>query len=71
MEKMELEAVYENGSLKLPCALPLSEGEKVKVTIHPTGSAAQRLTGLLQWNGSQEDLDYLLGPDNHPWANDE
>lgn len=71
MEKLEIEAVYEHGALRLPRELPLQEGEKVRVTIHPTGSAAQRLTGLLQWKGSREDLDYLLGPDNHPWATDE
>jgi predicted DNA-binding antitoxin AbrB/MazE fold protein len=71
VEKLEIEAVYEHGTLKLPRELPLQEGEKVRITIHPTGSAVQRLTGLLQWKGSQEELDYLLGPDNHPWANDE
>jgi predicted DNA-binding antitoxin AbrB/MazE fold protein len=71
MEKLEIEAVYEHGTLKLPRELPLQEGEKVTITIHPTGSAVKRLTGLLQWKGSQEDLDYLLGPDNHPWANEE
>ena len=71
MEKLEIEAVYERGTLKLPRELPLQEGEKVTITIHPTGSAVQRLTGLLRWTGSQEDLDYLLGPDNHPWANEE
>ncbi len=71
MEKIDIEAVYEHGTLKLPHELPLQEGQKVKVTIQPTGSAVQRLTGLIQWKGSQEDLDCLLGPDNHPWADDE
>jgi predicted DNA-binding antitoxin AbrB/MazE fold protein len=71
VEKVDLEAVYENGILKLPHALPLQEGQKVRITIHPTGSAVKRLYGLLKWKGSQEDLDYLLGPDNHPWASEE
>jgi hypothetical protein len=28
------------------------------------------LYGMLKWSGSQEDLDYLLGPDNHSGALD-
>ena len=68
MEKIEIEAVYENGTLKLPHELPLPQGQKVTITIHPPQTAGQRLCGLIQWQGSQEDLDYLLGPDNTPWA---
>src|SRR5262249_16854166 len=33
MKGLEIEAVYENGSLKLPRSLPLSEGQKVTITI--------------------------------------
>jgi predicted DNA-binding antitoxin AbrB/MazE fold protein len=67
MQKMDVEAVYEHGTLKLPQALPLHEGQKVSITIHPTDSAVKRLTGLIQWQGSQEDLDYLiLSEDNDP-----
>lgn len=68
---LEIEAVYERGILKLPGELPLAEGQKVTITIHATGSAVDRLYGMLKWTGSQEDLDYLLGPDNHPWNRDE
>ena len=65
---LEVEAIYEHGTLKLPGELPLQEGQKVKITIHSPGSAVDRLYGMLKWHGNQEDLDYLLGPDNHPWA---
>jgi predicted DNA-binding antitoxin AbrB/MazE fold protein len=68
---LEVDAIYEHGTLKLPRELPLQEGQKVKVTIHSTGSAVDRLYGMLTWRGSQEDLDYLLGPDNTPGARGE
>lgn len=68
---LEVEAIYERGTLKLPSELPLQEGQKVKITVHAMGSAVDRLYGMLKWTGSQQDLDYLLGPDNHPWTGDE
>jgi predicted DNA-binding antitoxin AbrB/MazE fold protein len=61
---LEVEAIYENGILKLLGALPLEQGQKVRITIHAGGSAVDRLYGMLKWSGSQADLDYLLGPDN-------
>ncbi len=71
METVNVEAIYERGTLKLPRELPLSEGQKVIVTIHATDSAGQRLFGLIRWKGSQDDLDHLLSPDNIPWTNEE
>ncbi len=35
MEGLQVEAVYENGVLKLPRELPLVEGATVTITIHP------------------------------------
>ena len=67
MEKVDLEAIYEHGTLRLPHELPLQEGQKVTITIHSTSSTAQRRRGLIHWKGSQEDLDYLiLSEDNDP-----
>lgn len=67
MERLDVEAVYERGMLKLPHELPLAEGQKVTITIHPTGRPAPRRRGLIQWKGSEEDLDYLiLSEDNDP-----
>ncbi len=67
MEKVDIVAIYEHGTLKLPHKLPLQEGQKVIITIHPTGSAVKRLVGLVPWHGSQEDLDYLiLSEENDP-----
>ena len=63
---LEVEAVYEGGTLRLANALPQRDGERVKVTVHATGGAVDRLYGMLKWTGTQEDLDHLLGPDNDP-----
>jgi predicted DNA-binding antitoxin AbrB/MazE fold protein len=68
MGRLELEAVYESGTLKLPRDLPLRPGETVAITVHLPETAGQRLRGLIRWKGSQEDLDFLLGPDNTPWS---
>ncbi len=57
---LEIEAIYEHGILKLSRELPLKDGEKVTVTIHPTGKPGERRRGLIQWKGSREDLDYLI-----------
>jgi predicted DNA-binding antitoxin AbrB/MazE fold protein len=66
MQKIEIEAIYEDGALKLPHELPLQRGQKVMITVHPTGGVRRR-RGLIQWKGSQEDLDHLiLSADNDP-----
>jgi len=68
MEQMDVEAIYEDGVLKLPHTLPLQLGQRVTITIHPP---PKRSRVVMEWKGSQADLDYLLGPDNHPWSRDE
>ncbi|MBV9123773.1 MAG: antitoxin family protein [Planctomycetes bacterium] len=48
MKDLELEAVYENGTLKLFRPLPLAEGQKVTIILQPPGGVVQRSYGLLQ-----------------------
>lgn len=64
---IEVEAIYENGVLKPVAPLPLKENERVRVSIKAPSSRIRQSAGLLKWNGQPEALEYLLGPDNHPW----
>ena len=62
-----VEATYENGTLKLSQPLPLKEHEKVQVTVQLL-HISRRGYGLIQWTGSQEDLDYLVNDvENDPF----
>jgi predicted DNA-binding antitoxin AbrB/MazE fold protein len=60
VNELEIEAVYEHGTLKLPRELPLREGQKVTTTIHSPGGAVKRLSGLIPWAGNREDLARFL-----------
>jgi predicted DNA-binding antitoxin AbrB/MazE fold protein len=69
MKRMDLEAVYENRSLKLPCDLPLQAGQKVTITVHSTESSVDRLYGMIQWKGTRGELDnWLNDPDEGQWG---
>ena len=57
MPGLEIEALYVNGALKLPRELPLQEGQKVTITIHPPGGVAARAYGRLQAMLSPEELE--------------
>jgi predicted DNA-binding antitoxin AbrB/MazE fold protein len=59
MKGLEIEAVYENGTLRLPRQLPLTEGQKVTITIHPPGGVVRRSYGLLQSTLSAEELERI------------
>jgi predicted DNA-binding antitoxin AbrB/MazE fold protein len=68
VKTIHIEAVYEHGILKLAQELPLQEGQKVTITIHPR-SAAERMHGILPWPGDPEELHrYLNDPDEGQWA---
>ena len=49
----------------LKAELPLQEGQKVTITVHVTAENAGRRRGLIDWKGSQEDLDYLIMSDDN------
>jgi predicted DNA-binding antitoxin AbrB/MazE fold protein len=51
---LTVEAVYENGVLKPTQPLPLQEHEKVRVTIEPAPSVAERTAGMIPWTGDPE-----------------
>ena len=62
---LEIEATYENGVLKPDKQLPLVDGQRVKLTLHPPSGRAK--SSAFRWQGSQEDLDHLiLSEDNDP-----
>jgi predicted DNA-binding antitoxin AbrB/MazE fold protein len=58
-----VEAVYEDGVLKLAEPLPLKEHEKVRVTIEPKLSWVDRTAGMINWTGDPEDLRRLVEDD--------
>ena len=60
MTPLVVEAIYENGTLKLSQALPLREHEQVRVTIVPKTSWADATYGMLGWKGSHEELEQVL-----------
>lgn len=60
---LEIEAVYENGTLKLDRDVPLTNGQRVKLTIHPPG--ARDRSGGFRWKGRREDLDHLILSDDN------
>jgi predicted DNA-binding antitoxin AbrB/MazE fold protein len=68
VDTLRLEAVYEHGTLKLPHELPLQEGQRVTITVHPLGGAEQ-LYGLVPWTGDPEELHrFLNDPDEGQWG---
>jgi predicted DNA-binding antitoxin AbrB/MazE fold protein len=54
-----VEAIYENGVLRLSEPLPFKERQKVQVTIRPKGSPLLDSYGIMGYNGSVEDADYF------------
>jgi predicted DNA-binding antitoxin AbrB/MazE fold protein len=68
LKTLQIEAVYEYGTLKLPHELPLQEGQRVTITIHP-GSAVEQMYGMVPWFGEPEELRrFLNDPDGGQWG---
>jgi predicted DNA-binding antitoxin AbrB/MazE fold protein len=54
-----IEAIYENGVLKPAQPLPLKEREKVRVTVEPALTCAERSAGMMGWKGSAEEAEHF------------
>jgi predicted DNA-binding antitoxin AbrB/MazE fold protein len=62
-----VEAIYENGTLKLSQPLPLKEHDKVRVTVETPSNWVDATAGILGWTGSSEELQYFaLDPNLDP-----
>jgi predicted DNA-binding antitoxin AbrB/MazE fold protein len=53
---LTVEAVYENGVLKLDKRLPIQDHARVQVTVQVKQSAARESAGMLHWRGDWETL---------------
>jgi predicted DNA-binding antitoxin AbrB/MazE fold protein len=58
-----VEAIYENGILKLDKPLPLPDHARVQVTVQVKESAARESAGMLRWRGDWETLRRLAEDD--------
>jgi predicted DNA-binding antitoxin AbrB/MazE fold protein len=54
-----VEAIYENGVLKLSQPLPLKPHEKVTVTVKPAVSWTDQSAGILRWTGNPAEFEHL------------
>lgn len=59
-----VEAIYENGVLRPVQALSLQEKEKVRLTIEPELTWAERTAGMLHWSGDPELLRRIAEDDD-------
>jgi hypothetical protein len=54
MTGLEIEAVYEDGVLRLVRPLPLENGVMVTITLHPPRHGVKRGSGRIGWQGDPE-----------------
>jgi predicted DNA-binding antitoxin AbrB/MazE fold protein len=60
---ISVEAIYENGVLKPTAPVPLEEHEKVRLTIEPALTWAERTAGMLKWRGDPAILQRIAEDD--------
>ena len=51
---IEVDAVYENGSLKLDHSIPLEEHQRVRVIVQPETRVSRRSYGIIGWTGDPD-----------------
>ncbi len=61
---LEVEAIYENGVLKLDAPLPLQDHERVTVQIKQHTSRIWQRAGALKWTGDPEVLRQIAEDDD-------
>ena len=62
-----IEAVYENGMLRLSKPLPLKDQQKVQVTVHTGTSPLVQAYGIMGWTGDAGTLErFALDPEFDP-----
>jgi predicted DNA-binding antitoxin AbrB/MazE fold protein len=61
---LEIEAVYDNGVLKLEREIPLENGQRVRLSIYPPGGRVPKSFGLMGWQGTSEEFQQIaLNPE--------
>ena len=64
---LTVEAIYENGTLKLMTPLPLKEQERVRVTVETKASSILEAYGIMGWTGDAATLErFALDPEFDP-----
>jgi predicted DNA-binding antitoxin AbrB/MazE fold protein len=58
-----VEAIYENGVLKLDQPLPFPEHERLQISIQAKKSIARESAGMLPWRGDWETLRRIVEDD--------
>src|SRR6516164_1857516 len=53
---LDIEAVYHDGVLRLEREIPLENGQRVRLTIHPPGGRVEKAFGLMGWQGTSEEF---------------
>ena len=67
MMSIIVEAVYEDGVLKLDRPLPLKDRQRVRVSVETEENWVQRTSGLLGWTGDAETVErFALDPEFNP-----